>query len=165
MSASSLVAETMWKEIESTSTGGYVCNMFFIPFQSLYFTFNWHQPFYFHISQWLMINFGSESIVSLHFFWVFSTHRLLLYLKFVSFGLKSKPSLHFLFGKNFEGATRIVDQRGVKRISGHPSGRFIFQVSLPHLSCFCIYPCFVFSPPPLNRFRIHFNWLKEWKLV
>ncbi|XP_050262447.1 uncharacterized protein LOC126706913 isoform X2 [Quercus robur] len=35
--------------------------------------------------------------------------------------------LHFLFGKNFERATRIVDQRGVKRISGEPSGRFIFQ--------------------------------------
>nr|KJB32284.1 hypothetical protein B456_005G233100 [Gossypium raimondii] len=36
--------------------------------------------------------------------------------------------LHFLFGKNFERATRIVDQRGVKKISGEPSGRFIFQV-------------------------------------
>ncbi|GLT33599.1 hypothetical protein SLA2020_081710 [Shorea laevis] len=36
--------------------------------------------------------------------------------------------LHFLFGKNFERATRIVDQRGVKRISGQPSGRSIFQV-------------------------------------
>ncbi|KAH7836284.1 hypothetical protein Vadar_034326 [Vaccinium darrowii] len=36
--------------------------------------------------------------------------------------------LHFLFGKNFERATRIVDQRGVKRISGESSGRFIFQV-------------------------------------
>ncbi|GMH13592.1 hypothetical protein Nepgr_015433 [Nepenthes gracilis] len=36
--------------------------------------------------------------------------------------------LHFLFGKNFEGATRIVDQRGVRRISGEPSGRSIFQV-------------------------------------
>ncbi|XAR52894.1 hypothetical protein NMG60_11021221 [Bertholletia excelsa] len=36
--------------------------------------------------------------------------------------------LHFLFGKNFERATRIVDQRGVKRISGEPSGRSIFQV-------------------------------------
>ncbi|KAG2704667.1 hypothetical protein I3760_05G015200 [Carya illinoinensis] len=35
--------------------------------------------------------------------------------------------LHFLFGKNFERATRIVDQRGVKRISGEPSGRFVFQ--------------------------------------
>ncbi|KAM3742741.1 hypothetical protein ACB098_07G091100 [Castanea mollissima] len=35
--------------------------------------------------------------------------------------------LLFLFGKNFERATRIVDQRGVKRISGEPSGRFIFQ--------------------------------------
>lgn len=37
-------------------------------------------------------------------------------------------SLHFLFGKNLERATRIVDQRGVKRISGEPSGRSIFQV-------------------------------------
>ncbi|XP_057453873.1 uncharacterized protein LOC130745566 [Lotus japonicus] len=65
MSASNLVAETIWKEIESTRT------------------------------------------VSDDQFW----------------------TLHFLFGKNFEGATRIVDQRGVKRISGHPSGRFIFQVT------------------------------------
>ncbi|KAK9097234.1 hypothetical protein Sjap_022731 [Stephania japonica] len=37
-------------------------------------------------------------------------------------------SLHFLFGKNFERATRIVDQRGVKRISGESSGRCVFQV-------------------------------------
>ncbi|KAK9163738.1 hypothetical protein Scep_001099 [Stephania cephalantha] len=37
-------------------------------------------------------------------------------------------SLHLLFGKNFERATRIVDQRGVKRISGEPSGRSVFQV-------------------------------------
>ncbi|KAK9941939.1 hypothetical protein M0R45_007630 [Rubus argutus] len=36
--------------------------------------------------------------------------------------------LHFLFGKNLERATRIVDQRGVKRIVGEPSGRSIFQV-------------------------------------
>ncbi|RAL39649.1 hypothetical protein DM860_003182 [Cuscuta australis] len=36
--------------------------------------------------------------------------------------------LHFLFGKNFERAARVVDQRGVKRIYGHPSGRSIFQV-------------------------------------
>ncbi|KAF3435523.1 hypothetical protein FNV43_RR22612 [Rhamnella rubrinervis] len=36
--------------------------------------------------------------------------------------------LHFLFGKNFERATRIVDQRGVKRVSGQPSGRSVFQV-------------------------------------
>ncbi|KAL3024179.1 hypothetical protein AAZX31_04G105800, partial [Glycine max] len=34
----------------------------------------------------------------------------------------------FLVWKNFEGATRIVDQRGVSKISAHPSGRFIFQV-------------------------------------
>ncbi|XP_051144285.1 uncharacterized protein LOC127260558 [Andrographis paniculata] len=36
--------------------------------------------------------------------------------------------LHFVFGKNFERATRIVDERGVKRISGEPSGHFVFQV-------------------------------------
>ncbi|XP_057548733.1 uncharacterized protein LOC130827125 isoform X3 [Amaranthus tricolor] len=36
--------------------------------------------------------------------------------------------LHFLFGRNFERATRIVDQRGVKRLYGVPSGRTIFQV-------------------------------------
>ncbi|XP_024023153.1 zinc finger SWIM domain-containing protein 7 isoform X2 [Morus notabilis] len=36
--------------------------------------------------------------------------------------------LNFLFGKNFERATRIVDQKCVKRISGQPSGRSIFQV-------------------------------------
>lgn len=39
-----------------------------------------------------------------------------------------EPRLHFIFGKNFERATRIVDQRGVKKISGEPSGRSIFQV-------------------------------------
>nr|GMC83297.1 zinc finger SWIM domain-containing protein 7 [Ipomoea batatas] len=36
--------------------------------------------------------------------------------------------LHFLFGKNFERASRVVDQRGVKRICGQPSGRSVFQV-------------------------------------
>ncbi|GAB2217997.1 hypothetical protein Droror1_Dr00001212 [Drosera rotundifolia] len=36
--------------------------------------------------------------------------------------------LHFLFGKNLERATRIVDQMAVRRISGQPSGRTIFQV-------------------------------------
>ncbi|XP_020257692.1 zinc finger SWIM domain-containing protein 7-like isoform X4 [Asparagus officinalis] len=36
--------------------------------------------------------------------------------------------LHFLFGKNFERATRIVDQGGVRRITGNPSGRFLFLV-------------------------------------
>ncbi|PKI71361.1 hypothetical protein CRG98_008220 [Punica granatum] len=35
-------------------------------------------------------------------------------------------SLNFLFGKNLERATRIVDQCGVKKISGEPSGRSIF---------------------------------------
>ncbi|KAG5238734.1 Zinc finger SWIM domain-containing protein [Salix suchowensis] len=49
--------------------------------------------------------------------------------------------LHFLFGKNFERATKIVDQRGVKKISGQPSGRSIFQkggVSLfPEHYCAC----------------------------
>lgn len=36
--------------------------------------------------------------------------------------------LLFLFGKNIERAAKIVDQRGVKRIYGEPSGRSIFQV-------------------------------------
>ncbi|MQL94162.1 hypothetical protein Taro_026813 [Colocasia esculenta] len=36
--------------------------------------------------------------------------------------------LHFLFGKNFERATRIVDQGGVRKFSGTPSGRFLFLV-------------------------------------
>ncbi|KAK4424246.1 hypothetical protein Salat_1618000 [Sesamum alatum] len=36
--------------------------------------------------------------------------------------------LNFIFGKNFERATRIVDQGGVRRISGHSSGRSVFQV-------------------------------------
>ncbi|XP_059292042.1 uncharacterized protein LOC132045466 [Lycium ferocissimum] len=36
--------------------------------------------------------------------------------------------LHLLFGKNLERATRIVDQRGVKRMLGEPSGCSIFQV-------------------------------------
>ncbi|RHN60146.1 hypothetical protein MtrunA17_Chr4g0022281 [Medicago truncatula] len=52
--------------------------------------------------------------------------------------------LHFLFGKNFEGATRIVDQRGVKRISGNPSGRFIFQHRHFRLkACRCQTPTYV----------------------
>ncbi|KAJ0088278.1 hypothetical protein Patl1_33238 [Pistacia atlantica] len=37
-------------------------------------------------------------------------------------------TLYFLFGKNLEKATRIVDQMGVKTISGEPSSWFIFQV-------------------------------------
>ncbi|XP_068319968.1 uncharacterized protein [Pyrus communis] len=36
--------------------------------------------------------------------------------------------LHFLFGKNWERSTRIVDQSGIKRVLGEPSGRSIFQV-------------------------------------
>ncbi|KAG9129807.1 hypothetical protein Leryth_016028 [Lithospermum erythrorhizon] len=36
--------------------------------------------------------------------------------------------LHFLFGKNLERATRIIDQKGVQKISGQPSGRSIFLV-------------------------------------
>ncbi|XP_017228070.1 uncharacterized protein LOC108203586 [Daucus carota subsp. sativus] len=36
--------------------------------------------------------------------------------------------LHFLFGKNLESAARIVDLKGVKKISGQLSGRTVFQV-------------------------------------
>ncbi|KAH0940764.1 hypothetical protein HID58_000401 [Brassica napus] len=42
--------------------------------------------------------------------------------------LYSGYRLHLLFGKNLEKATRIIDKRGVKKISGLPSGRSIFQV-------------------------------------
>ncbi|XP_048426705.1 uncharacterized protein LOC125470935 [Pyrus x bretschneideri] len=48
--------------------------------------------------------------------------------------------LHFLFGKNWEKATRIVDQSGIKRVLGEPSGRSIFQVvgeSRRKEECFC----------------------------
>ncbi|RWR78035.1 zinc finger SWIM domain-containing protein 7-like protein [Cinnamomum micranthum f. kanehirae] len=60
------------------------------------------------------------------------------------------PRLHFLFGKNFERATRIVDQGGVKRISGDPSRRFLFQVSisllfLPPYMCFAEHHCTCYS--------------------
>ncbi|PKA61014.1 putative holliday junction resolvase [Apostasia shenzhenica] len=44
-------------------------------------------------------------------------------------------SLHFLCGKNLERATRIVDQGGVKRVSGKPSGRFVFLVSSSFSPC------------------------------
>ncbi|KAK8968602.1 hypothetical protein KSP40_PGU018733 [Platanthera guangdongensis] len=44
-------------------------------------------------------------------------------------GLVSRCSLHFLFGKNFERATIIVDQGGVKRVSGNPSCRVLFLVA------------------------------------
>ncbi|KAF4364378.1 hypothetical protein F8388_006955 [Cannabis sativa] len=72
MSCSRIVAETVWKQIESTS--------------------------------------------------LVTDEQLSIYVCYFKF------SLNFLFGKNFERATRIVDQRGVKRISGLPSGRSIFQV-------------------------------------
>ncbi|XP_057783063.1 uncharacterized protein LOC131000929 isoform X2 [Salvia miltiorrhiza] len=42
--------------------------------------------------------------------------------------ISCRRGLHFIFGKNFERATRIFDLGGVKRISGEPSGRSIFQV-------------------------------------
>ncbi|KAG0479286.1 hypothetical protein HPP92_009985 [Vanilla planifolia] len=36
--------------------------------------------------------------------------------------------LHFLFGKNLERATTIVDQSGIGRVFGKPSGRVVFKV-------------------------------------
>ncbi|XP_042434254.1 zinc finger SWIM domain-containing protein 7-like [Zingiber officinale] len=36
--------------------------------------------------------------------------------------------LHFLFGKNLERATRIVDQGGVRKLSATPSRRSLFLV-------------------------------------
>ncbi|XP_057732900.1 uncharacterized protein LOC130948203 isoform X3 [Arachis stenosperma] len=75
-------------------------------------------------------------------------------------------TLHFIFGKNMEGAARIVDQRGVSRISGNPSGRFVFQVTgesprkkdhylcFPHHFC----ACYSFFYDVLNR-RQQLSWL------
>ncbi|KAI0504815.1 hypothetical protein KFK09_015768 [Dendrobium nobile] len=37
-------------------------------------------------------------------------------------------NLHLLFGDNLESATIIVDQGGVQKHTGNPSGRFIFKV-------------------------------------
>ncbi|RRT67271.1 hypothetical protein B296_00023983 [Ensete ventricosum] len=39
-----------------------------------------------------------------------------------------RSSLHFLFGRNLERATRIVDQGGVRKVSAAPSGRSFFLV-------------------------------------
>ncbi|KAL0916802.1 hypothetical protein M5K25_014341 [Dendrobium thyrsiflorum] len=44
-------------------------------------------------------------------------------------GLIFPLPLHLLFGKNLERATIIVDQGGVQKYSGNPSGRFIFRVA------------------------------------
>ncbi|XP_068647050.1 uncharacterized protein [Aristolochia californica] len=58
--------------------------------------------------------------------------------------------LHFLFGKNLERATRIVDQRGVKRVIGEPSGRSVFQVvgesrKKEEYTCFPFHYCSCYS--------------------
>ncbi|CAM6096784.1 unnamed protein product [Calypogeia fissa] len=37
--------------------------------------------------------------------------------------------LYFLFNKNLEKALRILDNRGVTRITANPSGRVVFQVT------------------------------------
>ncbi|XP_042434253.1 zinc finger SWIM domain-containing protein 7-like isoform X1 [Zingiber officinale] len=42
--------------------------------------------------------------------------------------------LHFLFGKNLERATRIVDQGGVRKLSATPSRRSLFLVHSRALS-------------------------------
>jgi hypothetical protein len=76
---------------------------------------------------------------------VVELHRVFFFFFFFCMGYKC--SLHFLFGKNFERATRIVDQRGVKRISGEPSGRFIFQVK------FILYLHPLFVPLWIDMFR------------
>ncbi|PKU65462.1 hypothetical protein MA16_Dca012184 [Dendrobium catenatum] len=43
-------------------------------------------------------------------------------------GLIFPLPLHLLFGKNLERATIIVDEGGVQKHTGNPSGRFIFKV-------------------------------------
>ncbi|XP_027937023.1 zinc finger SWIM domain-containing protein 7 isoform X2 [Vigna unguiculata] len=99
MSASCLVAETVWKDIESTHK---------VNDDQLWTLVNCF-PF-------LCVLFKSL------------LPRIVFLLKLFLVFMQHETSLHFLFGKNFEGATRIVDQRGVSKISAHPSGRFIFQV-------------------------------------
>ncbi|KAG5150213.1 hypothetical protein JHK82_017094 [Glycine max] len=103
MSASSLVAEAVWKEIESTHSA--ILDVTEKCIQMLLM-----QP-------QLQSQCGCRNPMFLH----------VLFCVLVS--VQNETSLHFLFGKNFEGATRIVDQRGVSKISAHPSGRFIFQVT------------------------------------
>ncbi|KAF7811056.1 zinc finger SWIM domain-containing protein 7 isoform X1 [Senna tora] len=98
MSASSSVAEATWKEIASRRSATVTDD---------------------HL--WTSVNFVSDFSLKL-LSYTMGTDLCL----FDSFA--HKTSLHFIFGKNFERATRIVDQRGVKKISGEPSGRFIFQV-------------------------------------
>ncbi|XP_027937056.1 uncharacterized protein LOC114191807 isoform X4 [Vigna unguiculata] len=98
MSASCLVAETVWKDIESTHK---------VNDDQLWTLVNCF-PF-------LCVLFKSL------------LPRIVFLLKLFLVFMQHETSLHFLFGKNFEGATRIVDQRGVSKISAHPSGRFIFQ--------------------------------------
>lgn len=132
--------------------------------------------FYFHVTvnddQLYMWVYCFPLIYLIFGFFLFHSIRLLLYFEFEIWNLflllvSKKPSLHFLFGKNFEGATRIVDQRGVKRISGYPSGRFIFQVSFLHQSCFAstlvfllfVFCCCLLLSSSFNRLRIHFNWI------
>ncbi|XP_031261175.1 zinc finger SWIM domain-containing protein 7 isoform X2 [Pistacia vera] len=93
MRASSLVAESLWKSIESTRSGLYICNFALL-------THNLSVEF-------LMFTCTND---------------------FITVSEDQLSTLYFLFGKNLEKATRIVDQKGVKTISGEPSSRFIFQV-------------------------------------
>ncbi|OAY45472.1 zinc finger SWIM domain-containing protein 7 isoform X2 [Manihot esculenta] len=112
MSASSLVAESLWKTIESTLT------VTEDQLSILHFLFGKN----FESATRIVDQRGVCSTICLD-----DVSGYLLFSKIFNLFLLIF-SLHFLFGKNFERATRIVDQRGVKRISGEPSGRSIFQV-------------------------------------
>ncbi|XP_031261178.1 uncharacterized protein LOC116119376 isoform X5 [Pistacia vera] len=84
MRASSLVAESLWKSIESTRSGLYICNFALL-------THNLSVEF-------LMFTCTND---------------------FITVSEDQLSTLYFLFGKNLEKATRIVDQKGVKTISGY----------------------------------------------
>lgn len=111
MSASSLVADAVWNSIESTrSVTQDQLSM------SVVYTL------------YLLLSI----ICQIKLVFILKVYKWFFFLGYFN------CSLHFLFGKNFERATRIVDQRGVKRISGEPSGRSIFQV---HCILFYIHIC------------------------
>lgn len=156
MNTSSLVAETIWKDIESTRSGPSFLPSLYL--YNLHFKFTkiilFHLPISIHIifcfivvgwtetEQWMKIS--SQCMLV---YMILYTHSLSLSPFLLIESLKNQlilspnlfdifrlecgwfsRSLHFLFGKNLERATRIVDQRGVKRISGELSGRSIYQV-------------------------------------
>ncbi|KAH1128579.1 hypothetical protein AAZX31_06G301600 [Glycine max] len=128
MSASSLVAEAVWKEIESTHSAildvTEKCIQMLLMQPQLQSQCGCRNPMFLHV---LVAIMGVACFLKPCF--KLLTHDPRPSYFHVTVNDDQLWTLHFLFGKNFEGATRIVDQRGVSKISAHPSGRFIFQVT------------------------------------